>query len=171
MGHADAGTAPPALRRRGVLWIPCFRRRRSDAFRPREQTFETFEIPTVGDGEYETPYALNVDRSPAMSGWRPTIPIGCCGSRRRPEDFPSYPSPTRVTVLRDFAFTRRWPGVLKSRRTFRLVRYRGSAAIVHLYRAGGRSTRSPRAWTQGAAAPAWGRTLKSTCLHDGVAAA
>ena len=75
-------------------------------FDPIKQTFESFVIPSIGEGEYETPYlSLNVDR---RSG---DVRMSANNSDRVPRFSPStrklfsYPSPTRVTVLRDFSFT------------------------------------------------------------------
>jgi len=46
----------------GILWIPAFDEGGLMRFDPVKQTFESFVIPSIGEGEYETPYALNVDR-------------------------------------------------------------------------------------------------------------
>ena len=149
---------------------PGFRRRRVDALRPDHGERSSAAYPLDRRGRVRDP--IRAERRP------PTGEVWMAANnsdrilRFSPstKTFRSYPSPTRVTVLRDFSFTSDGR-VCSVRIEPALVCDRGSPAIVHLHRAGGRSTRSPRAWTQGAAAPAWGRTLKSTCLHDGVAAA
>ncbi len=90
---------------KGILWIPAFDESGLMRFDPATQKFETYRIPAVGEGEYETPYALIPD--PA----RGAIWLAANNSDRiirfTPENgqFVSYPSPTRVTVLRDFSLT------------------------------------------------------------------
>lgn len=74
-------------------------------FDPEAEEFDTFMIPAVGKGKYETPYALNVDRRTGhvwMSANHSDRIL-----RFDPETgiFLSYSSPTQVTVLRDFSFT------------------------------------------------------------------
>jgi streptogramin lyase len=92
--------------RNGIFWIPAFDENGLMRFDPATGRFETFLIPGVAPGEYETPYALNV--------YRPTGEIWMAANnsdrviRFTPatKTFQSYPSPTRVTVFRDFSFTK-----------------------------------------------------------------
>ncbi len=89
----------------GIFWIPAFDEGGLMRFAPATGMFETFKIPGVAPGEYETPYALNV--------YRPTGDVWMAANnsdrviRFTPstKTFRSYPSPTRVTVFRDFSFT------------------------------------------------------------------
>jgi streptogramin lyase len=89
----------------GIFWIPAFDEGGLMRFDPATGKFETYKIPGVAPGEYETPYALNV--------YRPTGDVWMAANnsdrviRFTPstKTFRSYPSPTRVTVFRDFSFT------------------------------------------------------------------
>lgn len=100
------GPRRPRFDKDGILWIPAFDEGALMRFDPATAKFETYKIPGVAQGEYETPYALNV--------WRPTGEVWMAANnsdrvlRFSPatKTFLSYPSPTRVTFLRDFAFTK-----------------------------------------------------------------
>lgn len=100
------GPRRPRFDKDGIFWIPSFDEGGLMRFDPATAAFETYKIPGVAAGEYETPYALNV--------YRPTGEIWMAANnsdriiRFTPatKTFRSYPSPTRVTVLRDFSFTR-----------------------------------------------------------------
>lgn len=100
------GPRRPRFDAQGVLWIPAFDEGGLMRFDTATRTFESWKIPGVAEGEYETPYALNVDRT---SG---DVWLAANNSDRilrftpATKTFQTYPSPTRVTVLRDFAFTR-----------------------------------------------------------------
>lgn len=97
------GPRRPRFDASGILWIPAFDDSGLMRFDAEKKTFETFRIPPVGTGEYETPYALNI----AKNG---DIWMAANNSDRilrfvpATRTFFSYPSPTRVTVLRDFTF-------------------------------------------------------------------
>ena len=70
------------------------------------KTFKTFKLPLLASGEYEIPYALNVH---PVSGhiWITTNQSDRILSfAPKTSEFTSYPSPTRVTFLRDLAFTK-----------------------------------------------------------------
>ena len=88
----------------GILWIPAFDEGGLMRFDPAAGTFQTFKIPAIGEGEYETPYALAIDSAGEI--W-----MSANNSDRvlrfspASKTFHTYPSPTRVTVLRDFTFT------------------------------------------------------------------
>ncbi len=100
------GPRRPRFDKDGVLWIPAFDEGGLMRFDTRTKNFETMVIPPIADGEYETPYALNV--APQTGD----IWLAANNSDRiirytpATRQFLSYPSPTRVTVLRDFSFTR-----------------------------------------------------------------
>lgn len=100
------GPRRPRFDKDGIFWIPSFDEGALMRFDPATGKFDSYRIPGVAVGEYETPYALNVHR-PTGEVW-----MAANNSDRiirfspATKTFQSYPSPTRVTVLRDFAFTR-----------------------------------------------------------------
>ena len=101
-----SGPRRPRFDADGILWIPSFDEGALMRFDPATAKFDSWKVPGVAPGEYETPYALNV--------WRPTGEVWMAANnsdrvlRFSPstKTFQSYPSPTRVTFLRDFAFTK-----------------------------------------------------------------
>jgi streptogramin lyase len=101
-----SGPRRPRFDADGIFWIPAFDESGLMRFDPATKQWETYRIPGVAPGEYETPYALNV--------YRPTGEVWMAANnsdrviRFTPatKTFQSYPSPTRVTVLRDFSFTK-----------------------------------------------------------------
>ena len=99
------GPRRPRFDAKGILWIPSFDEGGLMRFDTASRTFETYKIPTVGDGEYETPYALNVDRKTGDVWMAANNSDRVLRFTPSSKTFQSYPSPTRVTVLRDFAFT------------------------------------------------------------------
>ncbi len=99
------GPRRPRFDANGVLWIPAFVDGVLMRFDQSKQTFAKFKIPSVSPGEYETPYALNISPRTGeiwMSANNSDRIIRFSPVRRT---FMNYPSPTRVTVLRDFSFT------------------------------------------------------------------
>lgn len=100
------GPRRPRFDDKGVLWIPSFDEGGLMSFDTGTKHFETWKIPGVAAGEYETPYALNVQKSTG------DVWITANNSDRvvrfspASKTFQSYPSPTRVTVLRDMSFTK-----------------------------------------------------------------
>jgi virginiamycin B lyase len=100
-----SGPRRPRFDADGIFWIPSFDEGGLMRFDPATAKFRSWKVPGVAPGEYETPYALNV--------YRPTGDIWMAANnsdrviRFTPatETFMSYPSPTRVTVFRDFSFT------------------------------------------------------------------
>ena len=99
------GPRRPRFDANGVLWIPAFDDGGLMRFDTATKAFETFKIPSVGEGEYETPYALNVNRRTGDVWMAANNSDRVLRFRPSTRTFLSYPSPTRVTVLRDFAFT------------------------------------------------------------------
>ena len=90
----------------GNLWIPAFNEGGLMRFDTNTKTFKTFKLPLLASGEYEIPYALNVH---PVSGhiWITTNQSDRILSfDPKTSEFTSYPSPTRVTFLRDLAFTK-----------------------------------------------------------------
>jgi streptogramin lyase len=99
------GPRRPRFDADGILWIPSFDESALMRFDPETGEFETYELPTLSPGEYETPYALNVHRESGdvwlTSNMSDRLLRFIPGEKR----FISYPSPTRVTWLRDLVFT------------------------------------------------------------------
>ncbi|MES2153378.1 MAG: carboxypeptidase regulatory-like domain-containing protein [Pseudomonadota bacterium] len=100
------GPRRPRFDQHGVLWIPAFDDSGLMAFDTRSKLFTTTKLPLLAKGEHEVPYALNVhpktgdiwitaNNSDRVLRFKPST-----------KTFVSYPSPTRVTVLRDMAFTK-----------------------------------------------------------------
>ncbi|MCF6200421.1 MAG: hypothetical protein L3J67_13755, partial [Hyphomicrobiaceae bacterium] len=101
-------SGPRRLRfgKQGTLWIPAFNEGGLMRFDTKTKIFKTFKLPLLATGEYEIPYALNVHPETGH------IWISANQSDRimrfdpASEKFTSYPSPTRVTFLRDLIFTK-----------------------------------------------------------------
>lgn len=99
-------SGPRRLRfdKKGILWIPSFNEGGLMRFDPASLKFSTFKLPQLADGEYEVPYALNVHPK-TQHIWLTTNQSDRI-LRFDPdrERFVAYPSPTRVTFLRDLVF-------------------------------------------------------------------
>ncbi len=101
-------SGPRRLRfdKNGFLWIPSFNEGGLMRFDPKTAKFTIFKLPELAPGEYEVPYALNVHPDTG------DIWISTNQSDRilrfdpKTTKFTSYPSPTRVTFLRDLTFTK-----------------------------------------------------------------
>ncbi len=99
------GPRRPRFDDHGILWIPAFDDSGLMRYDPAENTFKTFKLPLLAKNEYEVPYALNVHHdtgdvwitSNMSDRWFRFVP--------ETETFITYPSPTRVTWLRDWEFT------------------------------------------------------------------
>lgn len=99
------GPRRPRFDRNGVLWIPAFDDSGLMSYDTRSGKFETFKLPLLAPNEYEVPYALNVHpqtgdiwiTSNMSDRWFRFVPAT--------KTFITYPSPTRVTWLRDWEFT------------------------------------------------------------------
>lgn len=99
------GPRRPRFDANGVFWIPAFDEGGLMRFDPATEKFETYRIPVVGKDEYETPYALNVDKRTGQVWLAANNSDRVIRFDPANRKFFSYPSPTRVTVLRDFSFT------------------------------------------------------------------
>lgn len=99
------GPRRPRFDANGIFWIPAFDEGGLMRFDPRTEKFETFRIPVIGKDEYETPYALNVDRRTGQVWMAANNSDRIIRFDPKTRTFFTYPSPTRVTVLRDFSFT------------------------------------------------------------------
>lgn len=99
------GPRRPRFDRNGVLWIPAFDDSGLMAYDTRSGTWQTYKLPLLSANEYEVPYALNIHpqtgdvwiTSNMSDRWFRFVP-----AEKR---FITYPSPTRVTWLRDWEFT------------------------------------------------------------------
>ena len=100
------GPRRPRFDRNGVLWIPAFDDSGLMAYDTQDRHWRTWKLPLLAPNEYEVPYALNVHpktgdvwiTSNMSDRWFRFVPAT--------ETFITYPSPTRVTWLRDWEFTR-----------------------------------------------------------------
>lgn len=101
-----AGPRRPRFDSKGVLWIPSFDEGGLMKFDTSKHNFETWKIPGVAANEYETPYALNVQQSTGDIWLSANNSDRIVRFSTATKTFQSYPSPTRVTVLRDMSFTK-----------------------------------------------------------------
>lgn len=99
------GPRRPRFDAQGIFWIPAFDESALMRFDPATKAFETYKIPAVAEGEYETPYALNVNKKTGDIWMAANNSDRILRFTPASKTFQSYASPTRVTVLRDFAFT------------------------------------------------------------------
>ncbi|MFO1398697.1 MAG: carboxypeptidase regulatory-like domain-containing protein [Burkholderiales bacterium] len=90
----------------GTLWIPAFDSGGLMSFDPKTAKFATWPLPKLAPNEYEIPYALNVH--PKTGDVWITANNSDRVLRFAPDggQWTSYPSPSRVTFLRDLDFTR-----------------------------------------------------------------
>jgi len=100
------GPRRPRFDKNGVLWIPSFDEGGLMAYDTKTGKFETHKLPLLAPDEHEVPYALNVH--PKTGDIWITANNSDRVLRYTPatQTFLSYPSPTRVTVLRDLVFTK-----------------------------------------------------------------
>lgn len=99
------GPRRPRFDRDGILWIPAFDDSALLRFDPATKKFETFRLPVLAPGEYETPYALNVHPQTGEVWITSNMSDRVLRFNPRTRTFVAYPSPTRVTWLRDMVFT------------------------------------------------------------------
>lgn len=100
------GPRRPRFDRDGILWIPAFDDSALMRFDPQAGTFESYRLPVLAPGEYETPYALNVHPSTGEVWITSNMSDRVLRFNPATKSFVAYPSPTRVTWLRDMVFTR-----------------------------------------------------------------
>ena len=101
-------SGPRRLRfgRDGVLWIPSFEAGVLSKFDTRSRTFvEHYHLPVLAENEYETPYAVGVEPTTGHVWIASNMSDRILRFDPVAERFVAYPSPTRVTFLRDFIFT------------------------------------------------------------------
>lgn len=100
--------APRRLRfaQDGTLWIPSFESGRLMKFDTKTERFvNSYKLPLLAEGEYETPYAVAVEPSTQHVWIAANMSDRILRFNPKTERFSAYPSPTRVTFLRDFIFT------------------------------------------------------------------
>jgi streptogramin lyase len=90
----------------GYLWIPSFNEGGLMRFDPQTKKFVVYKLPSLAQGEYEIPYALNVHPDTGDIWITTNQSDRILRFDPRTEKFISYPSPTRVTFLRDLTFTK-----------------------------------------------------------------
>lgn len=100
--------APRRLRfaKDGTLWIPSFESGVLMKFDTATESFtDSYELPVLAKGEYETPYAVAVEPNTQHVWIAANMSDRMLRFDPVAETFEAYPSPTRVTFLRDFIFT------------------------------------------------------------------
>jgi len=100
------GPRRPRFDADGVLWIPSFDENALLRFDPATGEFKTYALPTLSPDEYETPYALNVHPKTGDVWMTSNMSDRILRFIPKEKRFISYPSPTRVTWLRDLVFTK-----------------------------------------------------------------
>ncbi|TXH87008.1 MAG: hypothetical protein E6Q78_15795 [Rhodoferax sp.] len=89
----------------GNLWIPAFDDSGVMKFDTRTSKFETFKLPLLAHNEYEVPYALAVHPKTGDVWITSNMSDRAFRFLPKTKEFVTYPLPTRVTWLRDWAFT------------------------------------------------------------------
>lgn len=118
IGHIDPNTpiiteietplnGPRRLRfdQDGILWIPSVDEGGLMRFDPETGKFKTYRLPLLSASEYEMPYALNVHPITGDIWITSNLSDRLFRFDKVAETFVSYPSPARVTILRDLVFT------------------------------------------------------------------
>jgi virginiamycin B lyase len=91
--------------RDGILWIPSFDDGKLLRFDPKTRVFESIDLPTLGKGEWEMPYALNVHPKTGdvwIAANNTDRILRYIPAEKR---FIAYPMPNRVIWFRDLEFT------------------------------------------------------------------
>lgn len=100
-----SGPRRPRFDKNGILWIPAFDESALMRFDPVSKQFETIKLPLLAANEYETPYALNVHPDTGEVWITSNMSDRVLRYNPVSKTFIAYPSPTRVTWLRDMVFT------------------------------------------------------------------
>lgn len=100
------GPRRPRFDQNGILWIPAFDDSALMRFDPVSKQFENFKLPLLAANEYETPYALNVHPNTGEVWITSNMSDRILRFNPVSKTFVAYPSPTRVTWLRDLVFTK-----------------------------------------------------------------
>lgn len=89
----------------GTLWIPSFEAGVLMKFDTKTETFiKNYRLPVLAANEYETPYALAVHPNTQQIWIAANMSDRILRFDPKSEAFAAYPSPTRVTFMRDFIF-------------------------------------------------------------------
>jgi streptogramin lyase len=99
------GPRRPRFDAHGMLWIPAFDDSGLMRFDPATATFKTWKLPLLAPDEYEVPYALNVHPKTGDIWITSNMSDRIFRFIPAADRFITYPSPTRVTWLRDWDFT------------------------------------------------------------------
>lgn len=100
--------APRRLRfaKDGTLWIPSFDSGVLMKFDASQRAFlKHYPLPLLAENEYETPYAVGIEPSTQHVWIAANMSDRILRFDPQSETFVAYPSPTRVTFMRDFIFT------------------------------------------------------------------
>lgn len=90
----------------GTLWIPSFDAGVLMKFDTAKREFSKhYPLPLLAENEYETPYAVGVEPSTQHVWIAANLSDRILRFDPVAESFAAYPSPTRVTFMRDFIFT------------------------------------------------------------------
>ncbi len=100
-----AGPRRPRFAPNGILWIPGFDSGELLSFNPETEKFTAYPLPVLAPGEYETPYAVNVQPQTGLVWITSNMSDRIFSFDPVTETFNSYPLPTRVSFLRDMVFT------------------------------------------------------------------
>jgi len=100
-----AGPRRPRFAPNGILWIPGFDSGELLSFNPETEKFTAYPLPVLAPGEYETPYAVNVQPQTGLVWITSNMSDRIFSFDPATENFNSYPLPTRVSFLRDMVFT------------------------------------------------------------------
>ncbi|MBX7059827.1 MAG: carboxypeptidase regulatory-like domain-containing protein [Leptospirales bacterium] len=88
----------------GMLWIPSFEQGTIMRLDTRTRQFQHYKLPLLAEGEYETPYALGIDPKNGMVWITSNLSDRIFRLDPISGSFTAYPSPTRVTYMRDILF-------------------------------------------------------------------
>lgn len=90
----------------GTLWIPSFDSGVLMKFDTKTREFiKHYPLPVLAENEFETPYAVGIDPNTQQVWIASNLSDRILKFNPKTEIFAAYPSPTRVTFMRDFIFT------------------------------------------------------------------
>lgn len=100
-----SGPRRPRFDADGILWIPAFDHGAIMRFDPQTEEFKTYKMPTLAPNEWEAPYALGVNQKTGEVWITSNTSDRMFRFEPKREKFTAFPLPTRVTWMRDIAFT------------------------------------------------------------------
>ena len=90
----------------GTLWIPSFDSGVLMKFDTQAREFiQHYPLPVLAENEFETPYAVGIEPNTQQVWIASNLSDRILKFDPKTESFTAYPSPTRVTFMRDFIFT------------------------------------------------------------------